>query len=523
MKTLIRVGVVLASAAALIACSDVNPTAVSQTEADTTKVVEPPNGMVISNSIKGVITGSSAGALDVAQSGSGDNGEAYVSAAPGTFPRGISGNLQNKTTAGSSRRIEFTDGGFDPVGIPASVGDELSLTWFLASGQPQSFSVRVPPRRPPEVVRTEPAKGRTDVALNIQVQVVFSEPVDKATVTSSSVVLFEGPNSENAVRATVSTSSDGLSVIVTPAAPLDPLSTYTVALTSAIHDLDGDAVANSTPLTFTTESRSTADTGGDLLFVGLVDRQLYRIGLDGKNYRKLTSSGNNDHAAWSPKGDLIAFGRGAFGSGDIYVMSESGSNVRRLTTNMNLRSAVWSPDGKTLAVSDEGTYFGSIWTISAVDDEPVPTQIAHDARTPAWSPDGRRIAFVRLSGDDGYHQIFLMDTDGSNVTPLIELDEGGIYGLSWSPDGRQLAFGKCIGPTGCQIYIINADGSQLHSITNENDAQNPTWSPDGKWIAFTTSVWGWASDWHPSLAYVSPDGGVVRKVIDEAFYPSFHP
>jgi hypothetical protein len=257
--------------------------------------------MVISNA---VAAGAGAGQ-------SADAAIAYVSAAPGTFPAGISLSVQNKTAAGDWRRIDVTDGGFDPVSIPARDGDELSFTVAMPAGQPGSLLVQVPKRRPPEVVRTNPVKGRTDVALRAQVQVVFSEPVDKLTLTASSMALFDNGSAENSVSASITVASDGLSVLVTPDAPLDPESNYTLGVTSAVHDLDGDAMANSTPLTFTTEAGpAPADAEGELVFVGLIDRQLYTVAVDGTNYRKLTSTGNNDHASWSPNGDLIAFARG---------------------------------------------------------------------------------------------------------------------------------------------------------------------------------------------------------------------
>lgn len=54
---------------------------------------------------------------------------------------------------------------------------------------------------------------------------------------------------------------------------------------------------------------------------------------------------------------------------------------------------------------------------------------------------------------------------------------------AWSPDGRQIAFTSWSYPEG--IYVMNADGSNLHMVYEVTHAKSPTWSPDGSKIAFT--------------------------------------
>ena len=102
---------------------------------------------------------------------------------------------------------------------------------------------------------------------------------------------------------------------------------------------------------------------------------------------------------------------------------------------------------------------------------------------PAWSPDGKTSAFV--SDRDGTPYIYLMDADGNNQQRLSKGDKGE-WEPAWSPDGQKIAFVLSESTTLTNIYIVNADGTHLHSLTNETAGynENPVWSPDGMMLAF---------------------------------------
>ena len=97
---------------------------------------------------------------------------------------------------------------------------------------------------------------------------------------------------------------------------------------------------------------------------------------------------------------------------------------------------------------------------------------------PAWSPDGKRIAFS--SERDGNDEIYVMDTDGSNLIRLTnrpELD----WWPAWSPDGMRIAYATQKGKPGDwhhEIWIMNADGSNQICLTlGPSDEAYPAWSP----------------------------------------------
>src|SRR5271166_5877958 len=61
---------------------------------------------------------------------------------------------------------------------------------------------------------------------------------------------------------------------------------------------------------------------------------------------------------------------------------------------------------------------------------------ASHQRYPSWSPDGARIAFT--SDRDGVYNLYVMDTDGSNVRQLTyEEAPHVVYFPSWSGDSKR--------------------------------------------------------------------------------------
>lgn len=505
-------------AVAAISCSDNAPSAPDQAE---TRGADAPPGVLVSNAVVNTLNATSSNSRAPAAASAAP--VAYVSALPGTFLSAVSGSVRNVTRNGAPQTVTIDDGGFDPVAIDGLSGDKLALTLVTMSGVSSVVSMKVPLRQAPQVVRTKPAKGRIDVVLSGQIVVVFSEPVDRSTVASGSVTLRRAGS---VVAGKITTSPDGLSAQVVPDVPLDPGTDYVLEIGRTILDLDGDGLVNTSSIDFTTRPVGADAT---LLFTKLEDRNIYSINADGTGVSQLTKAGSGNYrASWSPDGQRFAFARNyassanrGFGTGDIFIMNADGSNLVRRTSGAFFWSASWSPDGRKLLLSDEEVYEAHIYIMSADNDGSEPRLLMSDGRSPKWSPDGRTIVYVHTSGDDGYHQIYLMNADGTNEHALTAIDPGGIGGVSWSPDSRRIAFSKCL-DDGCNIYAMKADGSEFRTLANVGNAGDLTWSPDGAWIAFSANDYT-GSEWRPSVQYIPAAGGPPQVVVRGAFHPSWRP
>ena len=101
----------------------------------------------------------------------------------------------------------------------------------------------------PAVTAVIPASGRTDVALNSKVALLFSKPIKRETVTTNTIRL-DGPTGP--VPGTVTVAPDARSAVFTPAQSLAATSSYTVTYSSSITDIAGNLLANAGSSSFLT-------------------------------------------------------------------------------------------------------------------------------------------------------------------------------------------------------------------------------------------------------------------------------
>jgi TolB protein len=146
---------------------------------------------------------------------------------------------------------------------------------------------------------------------------------------------------------------------------------------------------------------------------------LYIVDVDGSNLTRLTNGDdNNVGPTWSPDGSHIAFHRDC----DLAIINPDGSNLWLWQSDVCIENPAWSPDGQRLA-------FGGFFTSAFPDDQ--------------------------------HRDIYIINSDGTNLVKLARFEAPGGVKTIWSPDGQKI---------GVQIdehekfgvhpyYLLNADGS----------------------------------------------------------------
>jgi Big-like domain-containing protein len=237
----------VAALALLTACTDPHPLAPAQSSLDTRIIVSAPNAQVSPASITSAERSPNLAADALATPST----LVYVSLPPGNLPGGSIAIIRNRRT-GDSTEVSIIDGGFDPVPIPAVLGDDLTVEFRGETSVPLPATMKVPPRSPPIIVRSEPPNGKTDVPLNTQIEVVFSEPVDSTTVPSGVQLMYGA----QIVSGTATSKSLGLVAEYTPGASLAPNTQYTLVVTTGVRDRAGDALDQSVRINFTTSAET---------------------------------------------------------------------------------------------------------------------------------------------------------------------------------------------------------------------------------------------------------------------------
>lgn len=126
---------------------------------------------------------------------------------------------------------------------------------------------------------------------------------------------------------------------------------------------------------------------------------------------------------------------------------------------------------------------------------------------PEWSSAGSQILFE--SERDGNHEVYMMNSDGSNQIRLTENDARD-WAATWSPDGSQIAFASDRNGN-FDIFVMNADGSNVVQLTTSTLIETfPDWSPDGQRIVYEAVV----IEGVRNIYSMNADGSDVRRLTE---------
>lgn len=217
--------------------------------------------------------------------------------------------------------------------------------------------------------------------------------------------------------------------------------------------------------------------------------QLWRMDSDGSNPRPLTrpdplpTTWSRD-PSWSRDGKMIIFTSNRTGKDENWIMD--------LATQRQWRQAT-----------------GSGGPCGGENRPPMPPDPAQSLAKPAdclfgmsehwhpsFSPDGHHVLFSsNMSGEWG---LWLSDLEGKHLVRLVankRFDNNPA--ASWSPDGKRIVFRTA----GSNLWIMNSDGSDMSPLTMDGmvDGWRSSWSPDGRRIAYTSLRSGNSDIWAITL------------------------
>ena len=169
---------------------------------------------------------------------------------------------------------------------------------------------------------------------------------------------------------------------------------------------------------------------------------------------------------------------------DIVVVSRDGANWRDLTNDKFFdRYPRWSPDGKRIAFASDRSGAYEIWMIDT--DGTNLKQVTFGGKPgtsfPLWSPDGKQLLF--RTNDVLYTVDLSQDFQQQTPQTLVAPDNSGnlFVAWDWSPDGKTLA-GTFNGPAGVAVGCYSLETKSYQRLADYNEL--PMWLPDSRRFTF---------------------------------------
>lgn len=209
---------------------------------------------------------------------------------------------------------------------------------------------------------------------------------------------------------------------------------------------------------------------------------------------RVTDSGRARLASVSPDGKLVAFVNSQEGQQSLSLRQiATGSSVEIVPpTNFGFYQPTFTPDGDYIFYVSNDRGIGTAYQVSALGGQS--KKILTDIDSPVtFSPDGKRFAFIRHNPNEGGDTIFIVNSDGTLLTPFIQTKDVGydkFSDLAWSPDGERFVVGAFKGTVESaqkvQIALIEIGDKNFRTIgeTAWQKAGGFEWLADGESFVF---------------------------------------
>ncbi|MBS1806730.1 MAG: serine/threonine-protein kinase [Acidobacteria bacterium] len=247
---------------------------------------------------------------------------------------------------------------------------------------------------------------------------------------------------------------------------------------------------------------------------------IFLLSLESLEKTRLTSlpagSYGDYSPAFSPDGKTLAFKRAIISKfyGQVYFVPITGGEPQRLTEEVTAgirpHGLAWTPDGRAVV----STKSRELWKIPVAGAAPERIAAVGDkVFAPAIARQGNRLAYTQYSWDENIWRFEVSNSSGRTSAPT-RLIASTFYDSSprYSPDGKKIVF-KSNRSGNSEIYVCESDGSNLNKLTSFNGPDNgsPRWSPDGRQIAFDGMAEG---NW--DIYVINASGGKPRRLTAEA-------
>lgn len=221
-----------------------------------------------------------------------------------------------------------------------------------------------------------------------------------------------------------------------------------------------------------------------------------------------------------------------------YMMPD-GKHVMYSSTHLAAKECPPVPDKKKIKKYIWPVYDSYDIFIADLDGKvvkQVTKEKGYDAE-PTISPKGDKVVFT--STRNGDLDLYVMNLDGSNVKQITK-DLGYDGGAWFSPDGTKIVWRASrpktdeeikeykdllaqglVMPTNMEVFVANADGSNVKQITNLGKANwAPNWMPDGKRIIFASNH-EYERGFPFNMYIINEDGSGLEKISHDGGFDAF--